>query len=420
MTDRAEAQKGLQFLKEIFEAERVLKLSNAELMRGRFAYFLEVVAFDREWNFVLSGETLSDLPQTPTYQKSAQLYARELARRLRNPLYKGFFCKSRRALELQIEWPIEHMPGRAASALSVSVRDLADSKSALCYVVVTHMQSVFDLKQDPFLIQSGVVNSIRVAVDDGKVLFYPPGLHPVQTQPVDLLLKYPAADRRDINDFLRGKVVWLGFRVSDSLARVWLPDSWDAAYLGCGIRDLKQQSEFLAANNELILDETHEFASIGNELLKKADQIEKPQSADIMKNTGWDVFICHASEDKQYVEPLVAALEAAGIRVWFDKTVLEWGDDLRQSIDRGLIACRFGIVVFSKAFLRKKRWTEYELSSLFALEQTGEKRILPIWHGVTHEDLLQYGPAFADRLAKISSTDTYDSIVASLRSMLGK
>jgi len=135
---------------------------------------------------------------------------------------------------------------------------------------------------------------------------------------------------------------------------------------------------------------------------------------------GRDVFMCHASEDKEYCEPLTEALQDAGIRVWLDKTALQWGDDLRASIDRGLRNCRYGIVIFSKAFLRKKKWTEYELNSLFALEQVGEKRILPIWHGITREDLLEYSPGLADRLAKVSSSDSHENIVNSLCEMLGR
>ena len=138
------------------------------------------------------------------------------------------------------------------------------------------------------------------------------------------------------------------------------------------------------------------------------------------RDQSWDVFISHASEDKGYSGPLAKALEDAGIRVWFDRTALEWGDDLRSAIDRGLRSCRYGIVIFSKAFLGKKKWTEYELNSLFALERVGEKRILPIWHGITHEDLLEYSAGLADRLAKVSSPDSYEDIVNSLRAMLGR
>lgn len=146
----------------------------------------------------------------------------------------------------------------------------------------------------------------------------------------------------------------------------------------------------------------------------------RTERIELQATTEADVFISHATEDKPYVEPLVKALEAAGISVWYDRITLEWGDDLRPAIDRGLTSCRFGIVVFSEAFLAKKKWTEYELNALFAREKAGQKVVLPIWHGVNRDDLLLYSPAFADRLAKISSSDDYDDIVSTLRRILGK
>ena len=134
----------------------------------------------------------------------------------------------------------------------------------------------------------------------------------------------------------------------------------------------------------------------------------------------WDVFISHASEDKPYVEPLAKALEAAGVSVWYDKTSIGWGDDIRTSIDNGLLNCDYGVVVFSKAFLGKKKWTEYEVSALFGLETVDRKRILPIWHEVTYEDVLKYSPALAQRLAKSSADDCNDDIVNSVLLMLGR
>jgi len=132
----------------------------------------------------------------------------------------------------------------------------------------------------------------------------------------------------------------------------------------------------------------------------------------------WDVFISHASEDKGYVEPLVESLQAAGISVWYDRIVLEWGDDLRKKIDHGLVNCRYGIVVFSKAFLGGKKWIDHEFNGLFALEKHGTKLILPIWHGITRDELLHYSPAFAGRLAKDTSTDSYEEIRDGLLQML--
>jgi|GEM_PF-2475405 len=133
----------------------------------------------------------------------------------------------------------------------------------------------------------------------------------------------------------------------------------------------------------------------------------------------FDVFVSHASEDKDYVEPLVQALQASGFSVWYDRLVLVWGDDLRSKIDNGLKRSRFVIVVLSKAFLGLKKWTEYELSSAFALESVNEKRILPLWHGITKDDLLEYSPFLANRLARLSS-HSHDEIIADLKNLLSQ
>lgn len=139
-------------------------------------------------------------------------------------------------------------------------------------------------------------------------------------------------------------------------------------------------------------------------------------------NEKYDIFICHASEDKEpFVEPLAKALQKAGIRVWYDDFVLEWGDDLLPSINKGVVKSRYGIVVFSKSFLKmKKKWTKYELNSLFAKEKNGRKVILPIWYDITREDLLEYAPGFADRIAKVSSKDSINDIVNDVKKLLQK
>lgn len=108
----------------------------------------------------------------------------------------------------------------------------------------------------------------------------------------------------------------------------------------------------------------------------------------------------------------------AGVTVWYDQFVMEWGDTLRGAIDRGLADSRYGIVVFSPAFLKRKKWTEHELDGLFAREQSGNKVILPIWHNVKRDDLLEYGPALADRLAKDSRADSVENIVLELKRLL--
>lgn len=70
----------------------------------------------------------------------------------------------------------------------------------------------------------------------------------------------------------------------------------------------------------------------------------------------YDVFISHASEDKDdFVRPLAERLRDEHIEVWYDEFTLRIGDSLRRSIDKGLAQSRFGIVVLSPSFGRN-RW----------------------------------------------------------------
>ncbi|ASF46226.1 toll/interleukin-1 receptor domain-containing protein [Methylovulum psychrotolerans] len=117
----------------------------------------------------------------------------------------------------------------------------------------------------------------------------------------------------------------------------------------------------------------------------------------------WDVFVSHASEDKEaFVRPLADALNAVGLSVWFDEFTLTLGDSLRRSIDKGLARSRYGIVVVSKAFLEKE-WPQRELDGLVAREEDGLKVLLPIWHEITAAEIRQKSPTLADRLAVSSS-----------------
>lgn len=124
----------------------------------------------------------------------------------------------------------------------------------------------------------------------------------------------------------------------------------------------------------------------------------------------YDVFISHASEDKDDVaRPLATRLESLGLRVWFDECQLTIGDSLRREIDRGLIESRFGVIILSPAFLAKE-WPNKELDGLVAREDGRGKVILPIWHKVTNIDIGRFSPILADKLA--ISTDRGLAVVA--------
>jgi hypothetical protein len=114
----------------------------------------------------------------------------------------------------------------------------------------------------------------------------------------------------------------------------------------------------------------------------------------------YDVFICHASEDKEDVAcPIADELVRLGYKVWIDKNELTLGDSLRQRIEKGLASSRFGVVILSPSFFAK-RWPQWELDGLAARELgSGEKVILPVWHKVTEEDVRRQSPLLAGKLA---------------------
>lgn len=124
----------------------------------------------------------------------------------------------------------------------------------------------------------------------------------------------------------------------------------------------------------------------------------------------WDVFISHASEDKDTIaRPLAEALRAKGLKVWFDEAELTLGDSLRQSIDRGLARSRYGIVILSEAFF-SKHWPRRELDGLDAREVNGVKVILPVWHGVDQAAVARHSPMLAGRMA-VSSSRGFPAVV---------
>jgi len=117
------------------------------------------------------------------------------------------------------------------------------------------------------------------------------------------------------------------------------------------------------------------------------------------KTTGWDIFISHASEDKEAIaRPLADALIARGLAVWYDEFSLKLGDSLRESINRGLERSRYGVVILSPHFF-EKHWPRQELNGLATREVNGNKVILPVWHKVGFNEVREFSPTLADRLA---------------------
>lgn len=135
-------------------------------------------------------------------------------------------------------------------------------------------------------------------------------------------------------------------------------------------------------------------------------------------NVEYDVFISHASEDKdEVVRPLANALQSRGLKVWYDEFELRIGDSLRRKIDKGLANSHFGIVVLSRDFIRKG-WTNYELDGIITKANTGEQIMLPIWHNITKQEVVDYSPSLADKVARNTSSSTIEEIANEIAELI--
>ena len=124
----------------------------------------------------------------------------------------------------------------------------------------------------------------------------------------------------------------------------------------------------------------------------------------------FDVFISYATEDKEAVAgPLARCLRANDVSVWYDDFELRVGDSLRRSIDSGIARSRFGLVVLSKAFFSKD-WPQYELDGLVTKANSDKQILLPIWHEISKDEVVERSPSLADKVALRTSVHSIEEI----------
>ena len=70
-------------------------------------------------------------------------------------------------------------------------------------------------------------------------------------------------------------------------------------------------------------------------------------------------------------------------------------------------------MILSKSFFNKG-WPNYELDGLVTRAVSGEQVILPIWHDITKQELINYSPSLADKVARSTGTHTVKDIAAEI------
>lgn len=275
------------------------------------------------------------------------------------------------------------------------------------------MRMIFN-RGRPFYVKGTEITITVPFKGDGDMFQIRPSTHNLnpsqgEVQGTELLLKYTRTDNNSAavkTDYertlgeIKKHLQWLEQSVADFNGKIG-----------------QQIQELVTARKQKLEGAARMVADIGLPVKQKGtDDIARPNVAKKAVSEGtrspkkWDVFISHASEDKDKVaRPLALSLRNRGISVWYDEFSLKLGDSLRSSIDYGLANSRYGVVILSKK-LFAKHWPAQELNGLASKEVDGKKVILPVWHDVNVEEVRGFSPILADRIAG-KSDEGLDKVV---------
>jgi hypothetical protein len=294
---------GLRLLEEKCRAYGFEGIQRQKLFDRQANYFvIRHRESKQDVDFVLSNEFLSDLQKTPGYLAALETYLGSLALRMQNSAWNAFYCISHRAVAIELQWPVDAIPQRAASFMWVDVRDLAQpALIARCSAILTHGLYLDLFKADPFMVPRLIVNSIREVVDRAELKFYSPDQHPRELQTIDVRAERvdSPVDSQGLEDFICGKVYWLGFRMSTGVqsARTWTLDPWDAFYLGTDQRGLAQAARLADAKGLIRITDDKGFAVPQDELLRIGRKFESETAS---KNPR--VFVSAPPDARKFIE----------------------------------------------------------------------------------------------------------------------
>ena len=269
-TRRTETQLGISDLTKRFGAAGIQIIDQRGDFRRHSTYFA-IGTSERQTDITIYDTFLDDLPNTKDYQVAADSYALAVAGRLKCGSPELFYCRSGVAVRVSILWPIQPAMNAAMYILFDAINQV-DGKVARCSMRVGRAlgHTVFDTVIE-------TVNSVRTAIDEGRVNFFNPDVHQDTYQEVECQhqpseIHFPQSE---IDQFLKGKAYVLGFLAVDEPGEVWAADPWDALYLGVSKRDLLLAMRVLRANGLLDSGSGPEYARPTDKLLAEQSSEKK-------------------------------------------------------------------------------------------------------------------------------------------------
>jgi retron-type reverse transcriptase len=95
----------------------------------------------------------------------------------------------------------------------------------------------------------------------------------------------------------------------------------------------------------------------------------------------FDVFISHASEDKETIaRPIFEACARRGIKAFLDEAHIGWGESFTAKINTALGAARTVLCVISSVSVTKE-WPLAEVNTALSMDVIGQKQVVPLMVG---------------------------------------
>jgi hypothetical protein len=148
------------------------------------------------------------------------------------------------------------------------------------------------------------------------------------------------------------------------------------------ISELRETVFFFKQNDYKIHIFKQDFKQFARELRQRFDQFTPQCVSMVEKKNAPKVFICHASENKEYAAKLSEELETAGLNPWLDKVNLRGGDEWKSCIGKKIKEVDYFVVLLSKSLNnRRESYVYWEIDQ--ALERkkclrSGERFIIPV------------------------------------------
>jgi RNA-directed DNA polymerase len=91
----------------------------------------------------------------------------------------------------------------------------------------------------------------------------------------------------------------------------------------------------------------------------------------------FDIFISHASEDKDVARPIFEACAKLGMKAFLDEAHIGWGQSFTQKINTALGSARTVLAIVSQVSVTKE-WPVIEVNTALSLEVSGQKKVVPL------------------------------------------